>query len=142
MWAMQSYGGGTLLSFDIGKYEATEEGVAIVKERFEGFHYIKGDTKQILAGTLAHTLSSNNAATLDFAIVDGGHDVATARSDMMVFEGLLKPGGFLWLDDFENANCINTGVNIVGREFAATRGHCMRFLTTDHRGMMIYQKGF
>lgn len=142
MRAMEAYGGGTLLSFDIGKYDATHKAAEIVKTRYENFHLILGDSKQTLAPTLAQTLSSNNSATLDFAMVDGGHDIETARSDLIVLESLVRPGGFLWLDDFENANCINVGVNVVGREFAASRSHCHRFLTADNRGMMIYQKGF
>ncbi len=140
--AMDAYGGGALLSFDIARYDATRKGAEIVKARYESFSLIVGDTKQTLAGTMAQVLSSNNDATLDFAIVDGGHDVETARADMVILESLLRPGGYLWLDDFENANCINVGVNVVGREFASSRGHCLRFLTADNRGMMLHQKAF
>lgn len=142
MRAMETYGGGTLLSFDLGCYEETKKAAGIVKGYYENFNIFYGDSKQTLAGTLAHAISSNPIATLDMGIIDGGHDVETARYDLLVMESIVKPGGFLWLDDFENNNCINVGVNIVGREFAASRGHCHRFITTDHRGMMIYQKGF
>lgn len=140
--AMESYGGGALLSFDIGKHDATHRAVELVKAKYENLHFISGDTRQTLAPTLGHVLDANDQSTLDVAIVDGGHDVETARADMIVFESVLRPGGYLWLDDFENANCVTVGVNIVGREFAALRPHCLRFLTADHRGMMIYQKGF
>ncbi len=140
--AMESYGGGTLMSFDIGRYDATQKAADLIKERYPNFHYIRGDTKETLAPAMAQALSSNNDATLDLAIVDGGHDIETARHDLLVFDALLKPGGFLWLDDFGNANCICVGVNVIGREFAAARGSCHRFLTPDHRGMMVYQKGF
>ncbi len=142
MRAMETYGGGVLLSYDIGQHDVMQKGAEIVKSRYENFHLVQGDTKQTLATSLALTLSSNNDATLDLAIVDGGHDVETARHDLMVLESVLKPGGYLWLDDFENANCIAVGVNLVGREFAASRKHCLRFRTSDNRGMMIYQKGF
>ncbi len=140
--AMETYGGGTLLSFDIGKHEATHKAAEIVKAKYPQFHLILGDTKQTLAPTLAQAISSNDDATLDLAIVDGGHDTDTARMDLLIFEAILRPGGYLWLDDFENANCIAVGVNLVGREFAAVHQHCLRFLTKDCRGMMIYQKGF
>lgn len=140
--AMESYGGGTLLSFDIDNHDATQKASEIIKARYEHFHLILGDSKETLSGTMAQALSSNNEATLDLAIVDGGHDINTARSDLAIFEALVRPGGFIWLDDFENANCISVGVNIVGRDFAASRSHCHRFLTHDNRGMMIYQKGF
>lgn len=51
---------------------------------------------------------------------------------MAAFSGerALKPGGFLWLDDFENNNCINVGLNIVGRESAASRGLIITLLHT------------
>lgn len=140
--AMESYGGGTLLSFDIGNHDVTQKAGEIVKKRYEHFHLVLGDSKETLASTLAQSLSSNNDATLDLAIVDGGHDLQTARHDLAVFEALVKPGGFIWLDDFENRNCIAVGVNMVGREFAAHRPSCQRFITSDNRGMMIFQKGF
>ena len=92
--------------------------------------------------TLGQILSSNPGATLDFGIVDGGHDMNTARSDLLVMETLLKPGGYLWLDDFESNKDRCVQVSIVGREFATSRRHCLRFVTADHRGLMIYQKGF
>jgi len=142
MRAMETYGGGTLLSFDLGRYAETAGAAEKVKGYYENFNIIYGDSKQTLSTTLAQALSSNPAATLDLGVVDGGHDVETARHDLLVMESVVKPGGFLWLDDFENANCINVGVNIVGREFATARAHCHRFLTSEHRGMMIYQKGF
>ena len=37
MKAMESYGGGTLVSFDIGKHDVIHRGAALVKKRFEGF---------------------------------------------------------------------------------------------------------
>ena len=92
--AMERYGGGTLISFDIARYEETTQAAEMVKGRFEGFHLIAGDSKETLAGTLGQILSSNPGATLDFAIVDGGHDIDTARSDMLIMETLLKPGGY------------------------------------------------
>lgn len=142
MRAMETYGGGTLLSFDIGRHDVTHKAAAIVKARFENFNLILGDTKQTLASTLGQTIGSNPSATLDFAFVDGGHDPDTARNDLLICETLLKPGGYLWFDDFENATHICVGVNLVGREFVNTRQRCMRFLTPDHRGMMLYQKTF
>jgi predicted O-methyltransferase YrrM len=140
--AMERYGGGTLISFDIARYEETTQAAEMVKARFEGFHLIAGDSKETLAGTLGQILSSNPGATLDFATVDGGHDIDTARSDMLIMETLLKPGGYLWLDDFESNKDRCVQVSIVGREFAMSRRHCLRFVTADHRGLMIYQKGF
>ncbi|MFQ5463426.1 MAG: class I SAM-dependent methyltransferase [Phycisphaerae bacterium] len=140
--AMETYGGGMLMSFDIGRHDATQQAADLIKERYPDFHYIRGDTKETLAGTMAQALGSNHDATLDLAIVDGGHDIETARNDLLVFDALLKPGGFLWLDDFGNATSVCVGVDIVGREFAASRGSCHRLLAPDHRGMMIYQKGF
>ena len=142
MKAMEEYGGGTLISFDIAKYEETKKAVEIVKKRFENLHFVEGDTKQTLAGTLAQLFNQNPTLTLDFCIVDGGHDVETARHDMIVMESLLKPGGYLWLDDFENNIYRNVGVNVAGREFAMSRKHCLRFITDDHRGILIHQKGF
>ena len=91
---------------------------------------------------MAQIMSSDPNLSLDLAIVDGGHDIGTARSDLLVFEGLLRAGGYLWLDDFENANAVEIDVNMIGRDFSCHRRNCMRFLTGDHRGMMIHQKGF
>ncbi len=141
MRTMETYGGGTLVSFDIGKYDATQKAAEIVKSKYEDFHYVVGDTKQTLSPTLVQILNANANATLDFAIVDGGHDVETARSDLLIFESILRPGGYIWLDDFENTMYVCVGVSVVGREFAASRRNCLRFVTADHRGMMLYQKG-
>ncbi len=140
--AMETYGGGSLISFDIGKYEATPKAAEVIRAKYENLHLITGDTKHTLAPTLVQVLNSNPAATLDLAIVDGGHDVETARTDMIVFESVLRPGGYLWLDDFENPVCVAIGVNIVGREFVTNRPHGLRFTTSDNRGMAIFQKSF
>ncbi len=142
MRAMEKYGGGTLVSFDIGRHDQTRIAAEIVKKRFENFHLILGDSKQTVPGHLPQIFNQHPQATLDFALVDGGHDMETAKTDLLVMDSMLKPGGYIWFDDFENANCRCVGVNIVGREFAAVRGHCVRFLTHDHRGMMLYQKAF
>lgn len=140
--AMETYGGGTLISFDIGKYDATHKAATMIQSKYANLHLIMGDTKQTLAPTLVQVLNANPDVALDLAIVDGGHDVETARTDLVVFESVLRPGGYLWLDDFENPVCVAVGVNIVGREFSATRPHGLRFATADHRGMAIFQKSF
>ena len=140
--AMSRYGGGTLLSFDIGRHEGTAGGAALVKSRYEDFHLFEGDTKEVLGPSLGQVLNRHPGATLDLAIVDGGHDMQTCQADLMILEALLAPGGYLWLDDFESLVCRCINVSIVGREFARSRPNCMRFNTADHRGMMIFQKGF
>ena len=113
-----------------------------MKSRFpDQFALILGDSKQTLAAHLGQMLDANPQATLDFAIVDGGHDMVTARSDLMIMEALLKPGGFLWLDDFESQRLRCTTVTLVGREFARQRSNWMRFVSAEHRGMLLYQKG-
>ncbi|MGB0717139.1 MAG: class I SAM-dependent methyltransferase [Phycisphaerae bacterium] len=142
MKAMESCGGGTLVSFDIARYDSTTRAAEIVRERFNDFHFVAGDSKETLAPTLSTIFNQQPKATLDLGIIDGGHDIETARNDMLVMESLLRPGGYLWLDDFENNLYRMVGVNIVGREFANSRKNCVRFQTADDRGMMIYQKGF
>jgi predicted O-methyltransferase YrrM len=140
--AMETYGGGALISFDIGRHPGTRPGAEYVKSRFDNFALVLGDSKQTLAPTLAQILDRNPQSALDFAIVDGGHDVETARADLLIMQALLRPGGYLWLDDFESHSCRCVGVSLVGREFARSNPNCMRFTTADHRGMLIYQKGF
>ncbi len=140
--AMETYGGGALVSFDLGRHPGTRIGGEVVKSRFNNFALILGDSKQTLAPTLAQILDRNPTPGLDLAIVDGGHDVETARTDMAIMQALVRPGGYLWLDDFESTTCRCVGVSIVGREFARDHPNCVRFVTADHRGMMIYQKGF
>jgi predicted O-methyltransferase YrrM len=141
--AMKRYGAGRLVSFDIGQHTAVDQGEAFVNARFPNrFTLIRGDTKHTLAPHLGDVLDADSDATLDLAIVDGGHDIETARADMVIMEALLRPGGYLWLDDFENTAHRCTGVTIVGREFARQRGNCVRFVTTDRRGILLYQKSF
>jgi hypothetical protein len=79
--------------------------------------------------------------TLDFGLVDGGHDASTALGDLETLLACLKPGGYLWLDDFEK-NLPNIGVNLAGLTFARRWGNCLRFQTRDSRGFMIHQKSF
>ena len=140
--AMETYGGGILLSFDIGRHDSTRVAAEMVRTSFNGFAFVEGDSKATLANGIVSVLNKDAALTFDLGIVDGGHDYATAKSDLDVMSSLVKPGGFVWLDDFDNGRVVCSGVNQAGLEFAAARGSCVRFRTPDHRGMMIYQKGF
>ena len=130
-----------MLSVDICRYEETRAAAKIVKSLYPGLKFIEGDTKDVLSDALRRYLRRNEGLTLDLAIVDGGHDAATAAHDLETVFAYLKPGGYLWLDDFEKA-LPNAGVNLAGHAFARRWGSCLRFRTQDARGFMLHQKGF
>ena len=130
-----------MLSVDICRYEETRAAARIVKSRYPGLKFIEGDTKDVLSDALRRYLRRNEGLTLDLAIVDGGHDVVTAAQDLETVFAYLKPGGYLWLDDFEKA-LPNAGVNLAGHAFAKRWGNCLRFRTQDARGFMLHQKLF
>jgi cephalosporin hydroxylase len=130
-----------MLSIDICRYEETKRSADIVKTRFPGLKFVEGDTRQVLASNLRRFLRRNGELPLDLAIVDGGHDAETALSDLEIFFACLRPGGYLWLDDFEKP-LPNAGVNLAGHTFARRWGNCHRLVTRDGRGFMLHQKGF
>jgi predicted O-methyltransferase YrrM len=130
-----------MLSIDICRYEETKRSVDIIKRRFPGLKFVEGDTRQVLAPALRRFLRRNGELPLDLAIVDGGHDAETALSDLEICFACLRPGGYLWLDDFEKP-LPNSGVNLAGRRFARRWGSCHRLATRDGRGFMLHQKGF
>jgi len=130
-----------LLSVDLCRYEETKWAAKHLASRFPGLMFIEGDTREALAPAVRRHLRRNAGLSLDLGIVDGGHDMDTALSDLEVLFSFLKPGGYLWLDDFENA-LPNSGVNLAGRAFAMRWGNCLRFQTRDGRGFMLHQKAF
>lgn len=130
-----------MMSIDICRYEETKRAAQHLKSRFAGFRFIEGDSKEVLASAVSRHLRHHDGLTLDFGSVDGGHDAATALSDLEILFSFLKPGGYLWLDDFEKA-IPNYGVNLAGRTFARRWGTCLRFQTPDTRGFMVHQKAF
>jgi hypothetical protein len=130
-----------MLSLDICRYEETKIAADIVKSRFPGLKFIEGDTKTVLSDALRRRLRRGEGLTLDLGIIDGGHDRSTAAHDLETLFAYLRPGGYLWLDDFEKA-LPNAGVNLAGRDFARRWGSCLRFRTQDARGFMIHQKSF
>lgn len=130
-----------MLSLDICRYEETKAAAKVVKSRFPGLKFIEGDTKAVLSDALRRQLRREEGLTLDLGIIDGGHDEATAAHDLATLFAYLRPGGYLWLDDFEKA-LPNAGVNLAGHDFARRWGSCLRFATRDARGFMLHQKGF
>ena len=130
-----------LLSLDICRYEETKWAAEQLKSRFAGLTFVAGDSNELLAPSLRKQLRRNEGLTLDLGLVDGGHDAATALGDLETLFAFLKPGGYLWLDDFEK-DLPNAGVNLAGRTFARRWGNCLRFKTRDTRGFMIHQKAF
>jgi predicted O-methyltransferase YrrM len=128
-----------MLSFDICRYEETKVAAGIVKSRFPGLKFVEGDTKAVLSDVLRRQLRRHDGITLDLGIIDGGHDHATAAHDLETLFAYLKPGGFLWLDDFEKL-LPNAGVNLAGHDFARRWGNCLNFQTRDARGFMLHQK--
>lgn len=130
-----------MLSLDICRYEETKAAAKVVKSRFPGLKFIEGDTKAVLSDALRRQLRREDGLTLDLGIIDGGHDEPTAAHDLATLFAYLRPGGYLWLDDFEKA-LPNAGVNLAGHDFARRWGSCLRFATRDARGFMLHQKGF
>ncbi len=130
-----------MLSVDICRYAETRAAAEIVKSLFPGLKFVEGDTKDVLSESLCRYLRRHEGLTLDLGIVDGGHDAETAAHDLDVLFSYLRPGAYLWLDDFEKA-LPNSGVNRAGHEFARRWGHCLRFRTGDARGFMLHQKAF
>ena len=129
-----------MLSIDICRYGETRIAAKTVKSRFPGLKFVEGDSKEVLSDTLRRQLRRHEGLTLDFGMVDGGHDLATASNDLDTLFAYLKPGGYLWLDDFEKA-LPNAGVNLAGHAFARLWGNCLWFRTRDARGFMLHQKG-
>ena len=130
-----------LLSIDNCRFEETKTASDIVKNWFDGFTLVEGDSKEVLESVVNAYLKKNEGLTLDFALVDGGHDEKTAMSDLETLSAFLINGGYLWLDDFDKV-VPYFGVNKAGRAFARQWGACQRFRTKDTRGFMLFQKVF
>jgi predicted O-methyltransferase YrrM len=140
MLAQESLGlAPSLLSIDICRYEETKRSADLVKKRFAGLKFVEGDTRDVLASALRRYLRRHGELPLDLGLIDGGHDAQTALSDLEIFLSCLRPGGYIWLDDFEKS-LPNSGVNLAGHTFARRWGNCHRFETRDGRGFMLHQK--
>jgi len=130
-----------MMSIDICATTETKEAATLVKQKFDNFIFVEGDSKKVLLEVVNRILREYEGIKLKLGVIDGGHDYETTKNDLEIMSSFLSLGGYLWLDDFEKI-IPNSGVNRSGREFAIKWGNCNRFRTSDTRGFMIYQKGF
>jgi predicted O-methyltransferase YrrM len=130
-----------LMSVDNCQFEQTITAARKISDRFPGHVFIEGDSKKVLLPALDKYLRTNETVTLDFGIVDGGHDAETVSSDLKVLSSFLTLGGFIWIDDYDR-RIPNPGVNIAAREYAKEWGFCHHYRTSDERGFLLCQRNF
>jgi predicted O-methyltransferase YrrM len=130
-----------LMSVDNCQFEQTIVAARKVSARFPGHIFVEGDSKRVLLPAIDKYLRTNEDVTLDFGIVDGGHDAETVASDLKVISSFLARDGFIWIDDYDR-RIPNPGVNIAGREYARQWGFCHHYRTLDERGFMVCQRNF
>jgi len=85
-----------LTSFDIGQHIYLTHGKQYIDEKFPGRHtLIIGDSTQ----TLPRFIQDNSDTKFDLLFIDGGHDYAVSKSDMINCLKLANTGSIIIMDD-------------------------------------------
>jgi predicted O-methyltransferase YrrM len=88
-----------LVSFDLGRHPYVSTAKEVIEEVFPGRHrLILGDSRQTLPAFLASEPVARHA--YDLVYVDGGHVDPVPASDLSYARQLLKPAGWVILDDY------------------------------------------
>lgn len=83
-------------SFDIGEHDYVSRAADYIGERFQGRHtLILGDSTKTVP-----EYEQNQAAKFDLIFIDGGHDYATAKSDIENMRALARPDNTVVVDDY------------------------------------------
>ncbi len=76
-------------------HERSLKNVNLLKEEFNNFEFILGDSKKVLS-----TYLKENDIKIDFALVDGDHTYQGALSDCRSFQPHINEGGMIFVDDW------------------------------------------
>jgi hypothetical protein len=118
--------------FDLGEHPYTRPCLEHLKKTFpeSNFSYIEGDSTNTLPEwTTSHPEASE---TYDVVHVDGGHTYECAHSDIMYGANLVRPGGYLIVDD-TNVSYISSMVDALVRSEMFTEVEILRTVGYEHR---------
>lgn len=118
--------------FDLGEHPYTRPCVDYLKTRFSGvtISYNEGDSTRILPEWIkAHPEATE---TYDVVHVDGGHSFECAHSDILYGASLVRPGGYLIVDD-TNVPYISEMVNKLLQSEMFTEIEILRTVGYEHR---------
>lgn len=87
-----------LISFDLGRWGYVPTAKGVIDELFPGRHQLViGDSMRTLPAFLADPAHCH---AYDLVFVDGGHEPPVPASDLDCAHRLLKPGGWVIVDDY------------------------------------------
>jgi predicted O-methyltransferase YrrM len=119
---MMKYGAKKYIGFDLWEdgNETIDELENNVKKRAsleEAQKNLKGCDVELIKGNTRETLKAyadGKKPFVDMAVIDGGHSKGTIKSDMLMVMKIMKPGGFIFLDDYYyNCPTPNVGAQTV-----------------------------
>ena len=119
---MMKYGAKKYIGFDLWEdgNETIDELENNVKKRAtmeEAQKNLKGYDVELIKGNTRETLKAyadGKKPFADMAVIDGGHSKGTIKSDMLMVMKIMKPGGFIFLDDYYyNCPTPNVGAQTV-----------------------------
>lgn len=88
-------GAKSVTSFDLGEHPCVQPGANYLKTRFPNtsFQLVLGDSRDTIA-------QHEGLSKFDAVFIDGGHDFATAASDIVTLRALSKPDALVIMDDY------------------------------------------
>jgi len=122
-----------LISIDIGKHESVYYNSSKMKEMYQNFDIVVGDSKEVLRKVF------NRIGEVDFAMVDGGHDYKTCLSDIKTCLEYLSPGGIIYVDDYNKYNSLVYKAPGVEKACDEMKEKCYWKLYSEE-GIMLFSK--
>ncbi len=127
-----------VVSFDLGVHPYVPHQKKLIDELFPGRHTLCiGDSRDSL---LSFGNLTGNQEIFDFCIVDGGHTDDIPLKDCLNSLAMLKPGGWILIDDVvenEDHKAVKDAVNyILDNEFVQNE----EYHSTETRGWLVAQK--